>query len=294
MWWQMKSKTCRVTSNFSQNVIHPPVIISQPFWGEVVGMVVQTAARNKNWRLLMHCLLICSCTIYTTSAQAHSAHPAHVHSAHLPMHSLLILLMYNLHNVCSCTVYSSAHALCAHLHSAQSAHPMYSTLHCSAQPLLIMLRILFCSSYTHSAERWSCTNNLWSCMYPALLILPRFCWKLVMQQNCSSLRNFCSSYFKVCYDHPTAALLNTDHAILHQSFSPLMILAPSIALRYKTFSRLTTVLLNANHVTKYLFWMLLFSSTQSCSPKPNLCSSCVCSQVQRCYAARCAQNLLRS
>ena len=41
---------------------------------------------------------------------------------------------------------ASAHALSAHLlkytlllHSAQSAHPMYQTLHCSAQSLLIML-----------------------------------------------------------------------------------------------------------------------------------------------------------
>ena len=158
MWWQMKGKTCRVTSSLSQNVIHPRVIISQPFWGEVVGMVVQTAARNKNWRLLMHCLL-------TSSSR---------------VHSLLILCTQRctaLHNLCS-----SCFEFCL-------AHPTLTLLSADhAQTTSDHVCTLHCSSYHCLAESWSCSKT--ALLYAtsahhtskfAMIILPLLCWTLIMR-----------------------------------------------------------------------------------------------------------------
>ena len=118
-------------------------------------MVVQTAARNKNWRLLMHCLLtllkytvfICSCTLCLLCSSTSSAH---AHCALLLLHSLLIPCTQQcttLHNLCSsCFEFWSTHPTVAllnadhaqttsdHAHTTSDHVCMEPTLLCSEQP----------------------------------------------------------------------------------------------------------------------------------------------------------------
>ena len=139
------------------------------------------------------------------SAHAQSAHPS----------------LYNLHNVCSSTLCSSAQA-----HSAPAQ--------CTVCSSYVSNVALLCTISAHHASNFALLilqllcwtlimHNLWSCMYvvnitvfctASLLFPPLLLWALVMHQSW-----WPAHYTRVCSTHSTIAW----SVIKHQSCSALIL-----------------------------------------------------------------------